>query len=277
MDPIKFAHIAPTNFLHFTGSNGIHLLLAHLVESDPVYANYYANLDDGKLKILDNSAFEMYKQRKPMYPSDKLIEMGQRIKADYIVMSDYPGEPGCKTIEAAEKLIPEFKAAGFKAFFVPQSVIGDFDDYVDTFLYGVRNDDIDLVGVSILGVPNAYEVERGNQLQRYLCRYHLMSSLRDWKLLNFPRKLHFLGMTDGPNEIKLLRDFHEYIFSWDSSSAVWAGLNGIMYDNTPTGLINGKFEKEVDFNLDSDYNYEEYIVRRNIAKIDRMCYFKEKS
>ena len=28
---------------------------------------------------------------------------------------------------------------------------------------------------------------------------------------------------------------------------MWAGLNGIKFDNSPTGLFQGKFAKEVDF------------------------------
>ena len=87
---IDFCHIAPTAYLSaFTRTNGSHLILAHLVESDPVYCEFYRTLDDGKFKIMDNSAFEMYKQGRPMYDSSKLIEMGHRVQADYIVLSDY--------------------------------------------------------------------------------------------------------------------------------------------------------------------------------------------
>ena len=56
-------------------------------------------------------------------------------------------------------------------------------------------------------------------------------------------------MVDGPNEITLLSKWSEFIASWDSSAAVWAGLNNVRFDNSPTGLINGKFEKEVDFDI----------------------------
>ena len=84
---IQFCHIAPSAYLEvFTRTNGAHLILAHLVETDEYYRNFYANLNDGKLKIMDNSAFEMYKQGRPMYPTDKLVEMGNACKADMIVM-----------------------------------------------------------------------------------------------------------------------------------------------------------------------------------------------
>jgi hypothetical protein len=76
-------------------------------------------------------------------------------------------------------------------------------------------------------------------------------------------------MVDGPNEIKLCKDFK--IDTWDSSAAVWAGLNDITFDSSPTGLINGKFEKEVDF---SHYSTDITLlqnVRYNISVIEEMC------
>lgn len=267
---INFCHIAPTKYLFLTHTNGAHLLLAHLVENDPAYREYYSNLNDGKVKILDNSAFEMYKQGKPMYPSHKLIEMGKRVNADYIVMSDYPNEYGAVTIEAAKQLAPLFKQEGFKTFFVPQSRIGDLADYVNTFEWAINSDLVDLIGVSILGVPNAYGVERGNKLQRYLSRYHLLRYLSARGLLDARcyKRFHFLGMVDGPNEIELVKEFHDFIFSWDSSAAVWAGLNGISFDRSPTGLINGKFEKEVEFDFDCATEENLLKVHYNINHIN---------
>ena len=104
---IDFCHIAPTAYLHwFTKSNGAHLLLAHLVEEDEEYCNYYANLDDGKYKIMDNSAFEMYKQGRPMYSTDDLLPMAELCKADMIVMSDYPDRPAQCTINACIETAP---------------------------------------------------------------------------------------------------------------------------------------------------------------------------
>lgn len=277
---INFCHISPTAYLEsYTKYNGAHLILAHLVESDPVYRDFYANLNDGKTKILDNSAFEMYKQGRPMYPSDKLIEMGRSVKADVIVMSDYPGEPGDKTIEAACNLATDFIRDGFKTFFVPQSTIGNLQDYIRTFKWAVENPFFaDMIGVSILGVPNAFGVERGNKLQRYVSRKRMMDILDREGILatlkrsDNPRKLHFLGMVDGPNEIDLMKPYHEFIYSWDSSAAVWAGINRIGFDQSPTGLIDGKFELEVDFDYNQELgSVEETLVKRNIFHINKMC------
>jgi hypothetical protein len=283
---INFCHISPTKHLDiYTKDNGAHLLLAHLVEEDPEYRDYYANLNDGRYKIMDNSAFEMFKLGRPMYESSKLIEMGKACGANCIVLSDYPKEPASKTIEAAKKLIPEFKAAGFDTFFVPQSEVGDMVDYINAYEWALNNDDVDLIGVSILGAPIACGVNESTfedgrrddayKMQRYLSRLHVFRELEKRNLLTTKavKRFHCLGMVDGPNEIDLLREYHQFIFSWDSSAAVWAGINGIRFDNSPTGLRTGKFEKEVDFGYNSDHMWGDTFY--NIEYINQLVWRKK--
>jgi len=272
----NFCHIAPTAHLNtFVNHQTHHLLLAHLVEEQPEYALWYRNRkhSTGWTYILDNSAFEMYKQGKEMYPSDKLLTMAAQVGADYVVMSDYPNEYGMRTIKAAEELAPKFREAGFGTFFVPQSEIGDIEDYIATFAWAATSPLVDYIGVSILGVPNAYGVEKGNKLQRYMSRYTMMTELRRRGILALARrnnkKIHFLGMVDGPNEIDLCREFD--IDTWDSSAAIWTGLNGISFDKSPTGLIDGKFEKEVDFNFETSDNKLLQLASANKRLIDKMC------
>jgi len=276
---IDFCHISPTAYLPaFTRTNGSHLLLAHLVESDETYRNFYANLDDGCFKIMDNSAFEMYKQGRPMYPTSKLLEMGKACKADMIVLSDYPGEPGQKTIDAAKKTALKYKDAGFETFFVPQSKVGDFDDYMDCMEWALNEATkpepiIDRIGLSILGCPNAYGVEKDNKLQRYLSRYAILKELDNrqiWEREHI-NIFHCLGMVDGPKEIELLSPWADFIASWDSSAAVWAGLNNVRFDNSPTGLVNGKFELEVDFDLKGNLTVDQINdVLYNVGYIDNL-------
>jgi len=283
-DSVKFCHIAPTHFLEkYTKDNGAHLLLAHLVEEDPAYAEFYLNLKDGKVKIMDNSAFEMFKQGRPMYDSNKLIDMGKRCGADVIVMSDYPKEPWQKTQQAAQKMIPELKAAGFGTFYVPQGEFGDLEGVLQSFKWAIENPDVDLIGVSILTCPIAFEVDESKHgdgqrhqaysLQRFLSRWKMFKALDDAGLLTVGalKKFHCLGMTDGPNEVELLREYHPYIYSWDSSAAIWAGLNGIGFDNSPSGLQYGKVEKEVDFNHKHEVQSLLKLVESNISYINGLC------
>lgn len=272
---VDFCHIASTPLLQtFVSHQTHHLLLAHLVEDDEKYTDFYRRCrSTSKVYILDNSAFEMYKQGREMYPSDKLIDMGKRIGANYIVMSDYPGEKGSKTIKAAEQLAPKFREARFGTFFVPQSEIGDIEDYIATFAWAACSPHVDYIGVSILGVPNAYGVEKGNKLQRYVSRYHMMLELERRGILHLAnlngKKIHFLGMVDGPNEIALCGRFN--IDTWDSSAAIWAGLNNITFDNSPTGLVDGKYEEEVDFNYNTQDKVKIDLAKSNMKYINDLC------
>ena len=271
----EFCHISPTPYLDlFASGRSHHLVLAHLVEEDDQYANWYANMprDENTTVIMDNSAFEMYKQGKPMYSSGKLVEMGNKVIADYIVMSDYPGEPARKTIEAATELAPRFRENGFGTFFVPQAEIGNVEGVLDAFAWAATAPEVDYIGVSILTAPNMFGVERGNNLQRFLSRWKLMQLLENRgildKIAEYDKKVHFLGMVDGPNEINLVARWLEYIDTWDSSAAVWAAMCGIEFDGSPTGLINGKNEIEVDFDHNSATIGQIASAMKNIRYID---------
>jgi len=283
MESKSFCHIAPVKYLQFVKNRPIHLTLAHLVESSPEYVRWYVKekrANNNMINIMDNSAFEMYKQGKDMYPTEKLIEMGHRIQADYIAMSDYPNEPSDRTKQAAADVAFDIHQAGFGTFFIPQSKIRDIEDLIECFFWGLAHYHlIDYIGFSILAIPNAFGVEKGNKLQRMLSRWKFLSILEDrgffeaWlDLLPKHRpKLHLLGMTDGPNEIQLLSRWLHYFSSWDSSAAIWCGCNGIEFDNSPTGLVHGKYEVEVDFEWDHDSRtLNDSVVYNNIKHIDNL-------
>lgn len=287
---MKFCYIAPASLLDLTENISsslatpeyrAHLILAHLLDIDgpdfnrQYYKWYRDRTDDGLLKILDNSAFELVKQNRPLFNSDKLIDLAYEVGANYAVLPDYPGQHGSKTIAAAQKMAPRFHRAGLGTFFVPQSEVGDIENYISCFAWAASSPLIDYIGVSILGVPNAYGVESGNKLQRYLARYKMMQILKQRGILDLAYKnnklIHFLGMVDGPNEIDLVKEFN--IHSWDSSAPVWYAANGIRFDNSPTGAINGKFEDHVDFS--AVYKEDNLIdiaddLRYNIEYINQM-------
>ena len=115
---INFCHIAPTPHLDLVEGRPVHLVLAHLIEQDESYADWYVKQKEkyGCTLIMDNSAFEMFKQNKPMYDPNKLISMGKKVNADYIVLTDYPGEPSERTIEQAsiQNTGNEWKISGCK-------------------------------------------------------------------------------------------------------------------------------------------------------------------
>ena len=128
----------------------------------------------------------------------------------------------------------------------------------------------DLVGVSIIGVPNAFGY-LDNRLQRYLSRAHLMRRLEEGGELSSVKhqgKLHFLGMLDGPNEVHLVKDYHRYINSCDSSSAIWFGLNDGRYDQSPTGQRDGKYEEDVDFDFHTNNSTSIVMAKLNAEHIN---------
>ena len=283
---MKFCHITPVDHLDLVKGRESHLTLAHIVdgmegseEQVEKYIEFYKNEKKNAemngtpyLNIMDNSAFELYKNQMPMFDPEKLLELAKKVDATHIVLPDHPAHPSMVTIDDARRYAPRFKQAGFGTFFVPQSDVGDLEDLCTAFAWAASSPVIDYIGISILAVPNAYNCEKGNPLQRFHARWKFMNELYDRNLLQLAaqngKKIHFLGMVDGPNEISLVRDFH--IDTWDSSAGVWAGLNGIPFDQSPTGLGNGKFEKHVDFEANfedtsmakNNMNYIDYLVDR---------------
>ena len=107
-DP-QFCIITPTAYLErYAALSSMHLVLAHLVDTDEAYANFYAGRSE--FKIMDNGAFELGESYEP----DKLIELGQKCNADAIVLPDYPFQSAQKTVDASTALIDPVKDAGFK-------------------------------------------------------------------------------------------------------------------------------------------------------------------
>jgi hypothetical protein len=257
------------------------------VEENAEYRNFYRELKEEDPTVfyhLDNSAFEMFKRGVDMYPTDKLLDMAAKVKADSIVMSDYPKQHSSVTIDAAKNLIPLFKRAGYKTFFCPQSELGNIDDLIGAFEWAINNKDIDYIGVSILACPIALGVneqsfgdsvrDESYRMQRYLSRWRVFEILNERGLLGEKTKnrLHCLGMTDGPREIDLLRPYHDHIFSWDSATASWHGYHKIQYDQSPTGLRNGKYEEEVNFDIAAPDTMEAInSIIYNMDSINQMC------
>ena len=185
-----FAHITPTAYLDlFASGRPFHLTLAHLVEQDDEYASWYSDRDTSRslmpyVNVMDNSAFEMYKQSRPMYDAEKLIPMAKKVGADYVVMTDYPGEPAELTQNMAGQMGPKLRDAGFGTFFVPQSEEGNLQELIECFDWASQSEDVDYIGVSILAVPLAYGVERDNKLQRFLSRWKFMFELEKAGILD---------------------------------------------------------------------------------------------
>lgn len=228
----QFCAIAPISFSELVNDRPSHLVLAHLIDiehqttqAQKDYSDAYTDFinnekANGAFVMMDNSAYEL----KEPYAPEKLITLARKCNADAIVLPDYPFQPGEKTIEAAEKYAPMFKEAGFKTFFVPQSKTGDREDWVDTYLWAANNELIDIIGISILGVPNAW-----NNIDPAFARVVAMQHLLDIGEFAEHKHHHFLGLNAGPAlEIpSLLR--MGVLDTVDSSGPVWAGIQSHSY------------------------------------------------
>lgn len=257
-DP-SFCYIAPTSLLDFTIVEGrkqqTHLILAHLVDCDPVYRDfYYQRSLLGDYIICDNSAYEM----KSAWNPDKLIDIAKSAGAHTIVLPDYPFEPAQKTVDAADKYIPLFQDAGFGCFFVPQSKRGDQEDWIAAYKWAVMHPGINTIGLSILGIPNALP-----KIDPALARIVMMSILQDRGDTAIDTKHHFLGLNSNPGlEIpSLLR--MGVLDTIDSSGPIWSAVLSHQYNSN---TYTKKPMMPVDFSMHRPKNLETLqMIRDNIS------------
>lgn len=238
----SFCFIAPTSYLNFTTASNTHLVLAHLIDRDEQYALFYRGLSAmGHYIMMDNSAYEL----KEPYSPDKLIELGQMCGAHAIVLPDYPFKDSSYTIDAAKKFIPDFKAAGFQTFFVPQSEKGDLQDWLDCYYWAAGNKDIDIIGMSILGIPNAIPY-----IDPAYARVVMSAMLIDRGAFAKDKHHHYLGLNSGPKlEIPSLVRMGT-LNTIDSSGPIWAGILGHRYTKEADSLqMVSKLKLPVDFNI----------------------------
>jgi hypothetical protein len=234
----QFCIITPTNYCEqFASQSSMHLLLAHLVDTDETYANFYATRNE--YKIMDNGAFELGES----YTPEKLIELGCKCNANAIVLPDYPFQPSSKTVDAAKLLGQQVHDAGFHTMFVPQSRTGDLEDWIASYVWAAENPNIDIIGMSILGVPNAIP-----HIHIAYARVVMTQILIERGLFNFNKYHHYLGLNSGPGlEIPSLIHMGA-LDSCDSSGPVWAGILGHEYTQNADSLQSvSKVKAHVEF------------------------------
>jgi len=238
VEDIKLAHIAPTSDAAYAiKRSGMNMVLAHIADKDDAYAELFKA--SNKETLLDNGAFE---NGVPL-PVDKMIEIGRKVGADILVLPDYPFEPWAKGWLTIESDIKAYKDAGFRTMFVPQSLKGDAQGYELSIHNALHHPDIDFVGLSILGAPNAYEL-----MPPIKVRSHI---LEKFNTPNNAKKFHMLGMLNSVDEILRVTYYKHLVNSWDTSAAVWYGVNGLDVSKTET-----KFADAVDF--DRVTTFEEF-------------------
>lgn len=241
----EFCIIAPTPYLtYFALQSTRHLALAHIVNDKrtPKYREFYryCSHERGDTVIMDNGAFELGES----YDPDLLVSLGRACGAHAIVLPDYPNTHYMVTIEAARKYIDQFKQAGFATFYVPQAEIGDFDGFVRSYEWAAGHPDIDIIGMSILNIPNALP-----HIPKQYARVVMTEYLQRKGIFSPHKYHHYLGLNAGPAlEIPALIEM-KALNSCDSSNPVWMAILGHEYSrNTDSYLAVKKVKKEVDFN-----------------------------
>lgn len=260
-DKPAFCIIAPTAYLEeFAVLSSTHLVLAHLVEKDAEYANFYARRRlVGDRIVMDNGAFELGES----YDPSKLIDLGHACGAHAIVLPDYPFQSASVTIQAAEEHGPKIKDAGFSTMFVPHSETGDVEDWIGGYEWAGEDGRgfIDIIGMSILNIPNAW-----NHIPAAYARVVATEVLMRSGKFQSQFYHHYLGLNAGPAlEIPSLIEM-KALNSCDSSNPVWAGICGHEYSlNTDSYLPVSKMKKHVDFSYPrvKDANTLR-MIRRNV-------------
>lgn len=216
-----FCVIAPTQYLDKIKLTSRHLCLAHIVKNDPSYADFYKQRSlAGDFIIMDNGAFELGQS----YDPDQLVDLGKKCGADAVVLPDYPFQPSEKTIEACEKYAKIFKDNGFYTFFAVQGSNGSLEDWIKGYQYASSNDDVDMIGMSILGIPNALP-----NINPVYARVVMTAILQDRGIFNHMKYHHYLGLNSGPQlEIPSLIKMNA-LDSCDSSNPVWSAINKVQY------------------------------------------------
>lgn len=245
---VYFGYISPLDYLHKVPKDEpFHLILAHLLKYKK-YVNFYNKRKEmGDYIILDNGAFEYGAP----YSIENLLNVVKKskINVDCIVAPDYPYRDGEYTINSAKKFIEELNARGlnYEVMAVPQSREEDYLDWIDCYERLSEIDGITHIGMSILGIPNAFKsITKTNDIM--LNRIFATAYLLDRYLINKNVWHHYLGL-GLPNELLIQRELG-VIDSNDSSSPIWHGIQQIKYDNSYGGLINGKISKSVNFLFD---------------------------
>lgn len=247
MKKIHFGYIAPVEYLHLIPEHAtFHLILAHLLDNKKYVEFYKKKIKRGDTVILDNSAFE-FKKALSAKEIFGFIDRSE-IEPTYVVAPDYPFESWEKTWDSTLSFLDKAKDKPYKVMAVPQSEKGDADGWIRCYIKMMQSKDVHAIGMSILGIPNAFCSITGTDdiaFNRIFATAHLLN-----EGIAKPGKKwhHYLGLGNGPRELLIQRQL-ELIDSNDSSSPFWHGVQGIMFDNTSTGLKDGKSPIEVDFEV----------------------------
>lgn len=249
---MKLAFIAPTDFIkEFGGQGDFTLALAHLLPSgagSQGSMSYEGAVKDAGLPIiLDNGLFEKHIPE----PIESLIDKAVKIGAHTFFAPDclYDAESTQVEVDYAIALNKQ-KKTGIKVAAVVQA--NDPETYKKQLIAFNNNPEIDLIGLSILSIPESFESEIGEH-NITKSRIHLMRWMGEYQDIHAPqgfkwKNMHLLGIGDSYEDVIFASNHCPWIISNDSSCAFQSGYFGKRL-NDKLEVPGGKVKQKVIFGL----------------------------
>jgi hypothetical protein len=218
----------------------VHLVLAHLLQDNPEYWNFYATrINIGETVILDNGAYE----KGMALDSDEYGMLISAFHPTVAVLPDLLMQRAQLTVSASLRFLDRWGQLPVEWMFVPQSTPDDLPNWyaaLNTTLADMRVGHL----ITWCGLPRALHTHFGG------VRVRVAAVI---KTLYPSLKLHALGM--GNASIAEYNDLKPLCESIDSSCAVWRGWNGYRLDDAWPDFafdINAKDlgnDKVIEYNL----------------------------
>ena len=148
---MKLSFITPTKYIKdYQGQGDFILALSHLMDRSKVNEYEKNIVATGLPIILDNGLFENHNPE----GMDSLIIKAKRIKATHFVAPDvlYNKEETKKRLEIAKYITKRFN---IKIMAVPQAETKE--EYIEFYKELCKDEDVDMIGLSILAIPYVYK------------------------------------------------------------------------------------------------------------------------
>lgn len=231
------------------------------------YINYYKDLSKSKFVILDNSAYEIGKLEASKASGEGLkaelvLQAAEIINPSIVVCQDVLCDKD-GTLQSTKQFLAEVKRRGllgkFQLMAVPQG--RSKDEWLESYKELSEIPEIDMLGFSKISTPLSFI---GNQSEdlcvtkgRLLCTTEISNMFdQSWKF----KPVHLLGGDNGLGFELSQQSKHSWIFSNDSSCAVWYGLNNQTFDQ------QGNMAKIITTKPDLENHYQETWEKLNYNK-----------
>lgn len=145
ISPIKVATIVPTSYLHLTKDDEYFMCLAHLVDTDPVYAEFFKQrAKEGKFIIMDNGAAE---HAQP--DASKILECAGKVVPTEMVLSDVLFNKDAtleRSFDTGNFYLDMMGEGVVKFMAVPQGKT--FEQWLECAIEFCKWDDVHTIGIS---------------------------------------------------------------------------------------------------------------------------------